>query len=332
MKLSFIIPAHNAAETIERTVSSIERLNLNSEILIIENGSTDNTLGIAKNCAANNRAIRILTSETGVSKARNKGIEEAIGDWIVFADADDECLTGLQTIFEIVQAQLNSERTEGFNNKTGTLDIIVGSYMKDDDPIIHDYQRVNTVVNVFDDLKAWMISKPTLRMQAWAKIYRADFLRNSQLLFNEDLSYSEDSEFVIRALLRAHNVLISNIPVYQYHSGTISTMRGFVEGRIGKYTKALEVAGIDIEDECFEVKQAFIDYVIAHINIIGVHDIFGYEIKEKWGNRCRKMRSLLKENVIERTIKDVRFSMNLQSLPVKLCKHHLTILGGNVLC
>ena len=327
MKLSFIIPAHNAAETIERTVSSIEKLNLSPEILIIENGSTDDTLRIAEKCASRNCAIRVLQSETGVSRARNAGIKEATGNWIVFADADDEYLEGLHTLLDKVQTQSVAE-AEKQRQQTDRADVIIGSYMKDNDSIIHDYKLLNTVVGASDEVKAWLISKPTLRMQAWAKVYRKDFLIENQLFFNEDLSYSEDSEFVIRTLIKAQYVLISDIPVYKYHSGTISTMRSFVEGRTEKYIKALEVAESDVEEEREKVKQAFLDYTIAHINIIGVHDIFACEIKETWKNRCKKMNNLMKEGVLERTLLDMSFSANLQSLPVILCKHHLTAAGG----
>ena len=58
-----------------------------------------------------------------------------------------------------------------------------------------------------------MLSRPTLRMQAWAKIYRTDFLKDKKIFFNEELSYSEDSEFVIRVLEKAGKVFVSDIPI-----------------------------------------------------------------------------------------------------------------------
>ena len=315
MKLiSFIIPAHNCAATIENTVKSIETVQIDSEIIIVENGSSDDTSDVVYSLADQYKNIRLFTSDKGVSKARNKGIDVSMGDWIVFIDADDESLRGIETMREHLSMQC--------------LDLIIGSYKKDNDIIRHDYSTMNTGVENTDELKSWLISRPTLRMQAWAKIYRTSFLKENKLRFNEDLSYSEDSEFVIRAIVKAQKVMITDVPFYHYHSGTISAMRGFVEGRIEKYITALEAAESDVEGESSVIKHAFIDYVIAHINIMGVHDVFGCEVKETWRNRCRKMRNLMQESVIERTLNGKSISKNLQSLPVLLCRYHLTALSG----
>ena len=93
-KITFIIPAYNSETTIRRTVLSIEKIHVDSEILIVENGSMDNTRQVSDDLSREFCNIRVLTSEKGVSKARNMGIEEATGQWIVFADADDECIKG----------------------------------------------------------------------------------------------------------------------------------------------------------------------------------------------------------------------------------------------
>lgn len=330
--ISFIIPAHNAAETIERAILSIESLNVMSEIVVVENGSTDNTEKTVTELAKNYKNIVSLTSDQGVSKARNIGIKHAAGEWITFVDADDVCLARLEELLKVVSIFSKDSavvRNENTRPEYDILpDIIVGSYKKDDDSITHDYKSLNTIIDCTDELKAWLISRPTLRMQAWAKLYRADFLKKNSLLFDEKLSYSEDSEFVIRALNFAKNIVVSDIPIYQYHSGTLSVMRGFVEGRINAYLTALEVTEGNIMPESQVVKQAFMDYVFAHINIIGVHDIFNCTINETWKNRCRRMEELMVVDVIRRAVNNKRFTLSLQTLPVMLCKHHLTVMGG----
>ena len=314
-KISFIIPAHNAEKTLEQTVSSVRQLDIDYEILLVENGSTDHTEKIVSKLSERYENIRAFTSEKGVSRARNKGIEEATGKWIFFLDADDVCLKEIEKL--VTQ-----------NASLDDADLIIGSYMKDQTPIIHDYSILNTVIECDDRLKLWMLSRPTLRMQAWAKIYRNDYLKKNNLFFNEELSYSEDSEFVIRALQKTEKVFVSDIPIYQYKTGTPSVMRSFIDGRIGAYIKALEVAEKDVENESPEVKRAFADYVSAHVNIIGVHDIFSCDIRESWIRRCQKMGQCLKEGVIQRAIEEITISSGIQNLPVVLCKHRLTAMAG----
>ncbi len=314
-KISFIIPVHNAEKTLEQTVESVRRLDVDYEILLVENGSADRTKEIVSELSEKYENIRALTSEKGVSRARNKGIEEASGKWIVFLDADDVCLK----VIEKLMIKITSP---------DDVDLVMGSYFKDQTPIIHEYPVLNTVTECDDKLKSWMLSRPTLRMQAWAKIYRTDFLKDKQIFFNEELSYSEDSEFVIRVLQNAEKVMISDIPIYQYKTGTPSVMRSFVDGRIGAYIKALEAAEKDVEEESPLVKRAFADYISAHINIIGVHDIFSCDIKESWIKRCQKMRQCLREGVLQRALKEIALSSGIQNLPVLLCKYRLTALGG----
>ena len=114
-QISVIIPAHNAEKTLKRAVESVlaamktveedaviaSRLQAEDsekplfEILIIENGSEDATEFTARRLEAESDGrVRLLKSEKGVSNARNRGLEEACGEWILFLDADDYLLEG----------------------------------------------------------------------------------------------------------------------------------------------------------------------------------------------------------------------------------------------
>ena len=91
--LSIIIPAYNCAETIERAVDSIqENVVGDTEILVIENGSTDDTNCRIEKLLKRYSNIRYYRSKNGVYNARNMGIEKSIGEFIMFLDADDEIL------------------------------------------------------------------------------------------------------------------------------------------------------------------------------------------------------------------------------------------------
>jgi glycosyltransferase involved in cell wall biosynthesis len=91
MHVSVIIPAYNAADTIARAVDSVLAQSHHvDEILIIDDGSTDNTAEIVRNYG---EAIRYLYQEnTGLAGAMNYGIEQAKGEWIAVLAADDEWL------------------------------------------------------------------------------------------------------------------------------------------------------------------------------------------------------------------------------------------------
>ena len=85
--ISYIIPAYNAADTLERAVESITHTcNMEKcEILIVENGSTDYTNSVAlKLIQKYGENVKLIHSEKGVSRARNEGLKNARGEWIVF--------------------------------------------------------------------------------------------------------------------------------------------------------------------------------------------------------------------------------------------------------
>ncbi|WP_323059060.1 glycosyltransferase family 2 protein, partial [Limosilactobacillus reuteri] len=95
MFLSVIIPAYNCEKTIVRAIKSTGvHLNNQIEVIVVNNGSTDNTEMLIKKERKNNKNIIYAESESGVSNARNKGIEMSRGNWITFLDADD-CLQNL---------------------------------------------------------------------------------------------------------------------------------------------------------------------------------------------------------------------------------------------
>ena len=94
-KVSIIIPIYNAEQYLGQTLSSVIRQTYhNIEILLINDGSTDGSLRICRNYEQLDQRIRIINIDNhGVSHARNKGIQEATGDYIQFVDSDDTIST-----------------------------------------------------------------------------------------------------------------------------------------------------------------------------------------------------------------------------------------------
>lgn len=89
--VSVIIPAHNAADTLHVAVDSVLAQSFrNWEVVIVDDGSTDDTLHAARSMASADKRVRVIQqAQQGVSAARNAGIHEAAGQWLVFLDSDD---------------------------------------------------------------------------------------------------------------------------------------------------------------------------------------------------------------------------------------------------
>ena len=143
--ISFIIPAYNAEKTIKRAVDSIlnqkEKTNIKFEIIIVDDGSKDKI----KDVIYTNYSIEIQTKEVkyihtengGVSHARNIGVNNALGEYVIFVDSDDYVSeTMLQDIEKYVNQDIdlikwnpifvNEDETEIRREKAITFDITTG--------------------------------------------------------------------------------------------------------------------------------------------------------------------------------------------------------------
>lgn len=91
--VSVVIPVHNRQAAIERSLNSVVRQSFPPlEIIIVNDGSSDNTLGVCEKILAPGLRIISLDRQYGAQKARNVGIRAATGNWIAFLDSDDEWL------------------------------------------------------------------------------------------------------------------------------------------------------------------------------------------------------------------------------------------------
>lgn len=90
--ISFIIPAYNAEKTIEKTIRSIlnqKETNTEYEIIVVNDGSTDNINEVIQKFEENNKIKYFVKENTGVADTRNYGVINATGEYIIFVDSDD---------------------------------------------------------------------------------------------------------------------------------------------------------------------------------------------------------------------------------------------------
>ncbi len=89
--ISFIVPVYNSAKTIENTLKSIldQKSNLQYEIIVVDDGSTDNIDEIMQKYEKEPKIIYYKKENTGVASTRNFGVEKANGEYIIFVDSDD---------------------------------------------------------------------------------------------------------------------------------------------------------------------------------------------------------------------------------------------------
>ena len=96
MVVSVVIPAYNAAGVLSQCVSSVlAQEGVEVEVVIVDDGSADDTLAVATGLAEADPRVRVVSKPNGgVSSARNAGLDAATGEVVVFVDADDALVPG----------------------------------------------------------------------------------------------------------------------------------------------------------------------------------------------------------------------------------------------
>lgn len=209
--VSVIIPAFNAEKTLERAVTSVLKQSLSElvEIIIVDDGSNDDTLSVAKRLKDNNANVIYYTQvNSGVGGARNTGIEHATGQYIAFLDADDSWESSFldNILIETIKNEMADIYAFSFKSITAS-----GLWEKTFNyPEEHIY---------FDDT----ISDRYYCGSVWRHLFRTDLIKDNSIRFSsakigEDLVFTEECGFLSR-----HIHVISKV-MYLYIKNTNSVM------------------------------------------------------------------------------------------------------------
>lgn len=199
-KISIIIPVYNVEDYIERTlISLVNQPNDNLEIIIVNDGSTDNTQKIVKNIlqSSNKDYIIINQKNRGVSAARNAGIEKSTGKYLYFLDGDD--FVG-NNFFENKIRKIEEDN----------LDALFCGYdiVNEKDKIISFYEdNYSHVKKLISGKKAvYKILRNKINVRIGNIIFKKNIITNNDIRFSESINYGEDQEFNMMALMECDRI------------------------------------------------------------------------------------------------------------------------------
>lgn len=203
--VSLIIPCYNAERFIPRCVSAIKsQLYETFETIWVNDGSTDATASLLDKYAQEETSFKIIHSTNqGVSHARNLGISHACGDYICFADVDDEIAADY--LLKLVEIIL----------KTDSDLCITGLELRG---LTHRKYKATTDIFMADSFST-MLNVPTNKMLfngPYCKLFRRDIITNNNILFDTTIHYGEDTIFVLNYLLFCKKVSFCEGSHYYY--------------------------------------------------------------------------------------------------------------------
>ncbi len=208
-KISIIIPVFNRAKYIERCLDSIlNQTYSNFEIILINDGSTDNSLDILKKYKKQDKRIIIIDKKhEGVSIARNAGIKKSSGDYITFVDSDDYLeLNALENMINL---------SKKYKCEIIRTDYRYLNYNKDL-PHTHKYEGMYKLNNKNRHMFIESALKEEFGCYIWLLLIKKDFIIKNNIYFEKELYVHQDLDFYINLFNNAHSIYFSNIITYNY--------------------------------------------------------------------------------------------------------------------
>lgn len=218
IKLSIIIPCYNAQQSIGKIVGSILGQEYKDfELILVNDGSTDDTLKVLNKLADKDGRIKVLNKPNGgPSSARNLGLDKAMGEYIQFYDADDDIKP--ESLSEIVQSMANNDMVvSGWQTNLHQNGKTIIGYKK----LIPEHKVIDTNIKEFV-LKSF--GTDGVLYNLWNKMLKGDIIRANSLRFDENLNFGEDVLFALNYLKYIERLEILPIVSYEYTAGSATSV------------------------------------------------------------------------------------------------------------
>lgn len=206
-KVSIIIPVYNAAKTINRCVSSLINQSYSYiEIILIDDGSKDNSLLLCNELSMKDKRVKVIHQDNlGVSAARNKGIQEATGKWVMFVDSDDWIEQNtVQCMVELVQNDEDILGVYSFVNEYTDTSIAMkiedGNYTVGE--LISRFERIRNIEAIL--------------CSVCNKIYYRSSIVKNNIRFESGIKFGEDFIFNSRVMKFTKKIIATSFGLYHY--------------------------------------------------------------------------------------------------------------------
>lgn len=204
--VSVIIPAYNAEGTIERCINSINGENV--EIIVVIDGSEDNTSEICEKLSNGNKMIKVIEqSNTGPYGARKKGIENAQGEYLMFLDADDYFAENTISRVKEVINKYNKPDLIRFRYEKVPDGYEQYRYMQEDEKEILKPNFATEIYPMF--LNGYMLNS------MWTNCVKRKIIQDIEIA-EKDIKYGEDLLLNLEIFTKVNNVVFINDILYKY--------------------------------------------------------------------------------------------------------------------
>lgn len=204
--ISVIVPVYNASKYLERCVNSILVQSFRDiEIILVNDGSTDNSLDICYELSKRDFRIKVIDqNNSGVSATRNKGFSESIGEYIIYIDADD--------MLENDMLQILYNNINEYNADMAMCGVKI---IDEQNNLIRYENNTNECVKLGqkEAIERFLLAQ-NFNIGVWTKLYRRKVVENIE--FVENKRVNEDKYYIFQSLLNTDYIVYNDVPKYIY--------------------------------------------------------------------------------------------------------------------
>lgn len=273
--VSFIVPMYNVEEWIAECIESLLAVNLNKEIIVVDDSSTDSSATIVDKYVENDNFKVVLynQSNSGVSVARNYGLSKANGKYISFVDSDDFVLPKeFEKLFNKAKEhdlEVAIGGVTAFNSQGQSYQMIKSLAKLEEMEVVTGVELLDSHLSYSDNPSS-----------CWNKLYRRDFLQNGKIKFVNGMIH-EDVPFSFSVFLKAKKVAAYSICFYKYRlrDGSITHSKN-INGPKGRL-KAVEIIMEQVN--------------LLNVNNKNINNFLVYQLYQAWKQaRVRDFKLMMK--------------------------------------
>lgn len=227
-KVSIVVPIYNVEKYLDRSIRSLINQSLQDiEIILVNDGSKDNSLAICKKYKQQDKRVKVIDKPNGgVSSARNEGIKVAIGEYIGFIDPDDWIENNM---YEQLYKQIIETK----------CDVAMCNFVIDDNRSIKEiYIPTDKHVLNKQDIREWLIPNmvgpedlnsngSTIMGSACRLLVKREMTMNQQILFPLSIPLMEDLIWCIEVFANSNKIVIDRGLYYHYMKNDNSAVTGY---------------------------------------------------------------------------------------------------------
>lgn len=220
-KVSIIVPVYNNEKFLNKCIDSIiNQTHKNTEIILVNDGSTDKSIQICKFYEKLDVRIIVIDKKNGgVSSARNAGLKISSGDFVMFVDSDD--------IIHPQMIEIMLETSIKYKNSIVACGVLHHySDLKIIDKCLFIENNINNKINIYNKEEAILYALNPKLFSGFVcnKIFPIKILKNNSIFFNEDIHACEDLLFCFFNFLHIEKLIFIDIKLYNYNHHETNSM------------------------------------------------------------------------------------------------------------